>query len=129
MNSLAPASFATALLLSACGKGTAPLPTLLISYQLAATARVSFDSVAYENAQGQIVKVTAPTTNWGIAFPMSAYGYVQGTAWAVTTAASERASLRATWTQTGVRTDSDSSATTTTAPGRFTLQIVRRQVF
>jgi len=129
MNSLVPSTLATALLLSGCGAGTAPPPTLLISYQLFGSPLVSFDSLAYENAHGQIVKVTAPASDWAIAFPMPAYGYVQAAAWAVSTAANQHASLKATWTLVGERTDNDSSATTTAAPGGFTLQIVRRQVF
>ncbi|OLD00753.1 MAG: hypothetical protein AUI89_05655 [Gemmatimonadetes bacterium 13_1_40CM_3_65_8] len=128
MKSLLPSGLAAALL-SGCGKGTAPPPTFLISYVVAGTPRVTFDSVVYENAQGQIVKVIAPANDWGISFPMPAYGYVQGTAWAVATAANETASLKVRWTLTGVRTDSDSSTATTTAPNRFTLQIVRRQIF
>jgi len=128
MKSLLPCGLAAALL-SGCGKGTAPPPTFLISYVVAGTPRVTFDSVIYENAQGQIVKVVAPARDWGISFQMPAFGYVQATAWAVATAANETATLRVSWTVNGVRTDSDSSTATTTAPNRFTLQIVRRQIF
>ena len=128
MKSLLPSGLAAALL-SGCGKGTAPPPTFLISYVVAGTPRVTFDSVIYENAQGQIVKVVAPARDWGISFQMPAFGYVQATAWAVATAANETATLRVSWTVNGVRTDSDSSTATTTAPNRFTLQIVRRQIF
>jgi len=128
MKSLLPCSLAAALL-SGCGKGTAPPPTFLILYVVSAARRVTFDSVIYENAQGQIVKVVAPARDWGISFQMPAFGYVQATAWAVATAANETATLRVSWTVNGVRTDSDSSTATTTAPNRFTLQIVRRQIF
>ena len=128
MKSLLPCGLAAALL-SGCGKGTAPPPTFLISYVVAGTPRVTFDSVIYENGQGQIVKVVAPARDWGISFQMPAFGYVQATAWAVATAANETATLRVSWTVNGVRTDSDSSTATTTAPNRFTLQIVRRQIF
>jgi hypothetical protein len=129
MSSWVPSGLAVALLSIGCQSGTAPLPTLLISYQVAATANVSFDSVAYENAKGEIVVVAAPARNWAVSFPMTAYGYVQATAWSVASAANETASLKATWTLVGERTDHDSSGTTTSAPSRFTLQIVRRQVF
>jgi hypothetical protein len=36
--------------------------------------------------------------------------------------------LKATWTLSGVSSSSDSSGTTTSAPGRFTLDVAKHQI-
>jgi hypothetical protein len=77
---------------------------------------------------GTVVKVVAPDSGWGIAMSKPSGAYVQARAWAQATQGGERAVLTARWTISGVSTAADSSFTTTSAPGAFTLTVVRRTI-
>jgi hypothetical protein len=116
------------LLWIACSNTTTSPITYSVSYHLAGSAAVTYDSVKYEDAQGAVVKVFAPARDWSVAFPVSSGGYVQASAWGDATAGSQTASLKVTWTQSGVSTASDSSVAAISAPGTVTLTIARRQI-
>jgi hypothetical protein len=115
-------------LLTACGNASSGPTTFAVSYHLSTPGGITFDSVKYEDAQGTLVKITAPPTDWSVAFSPISGSYVQASAWAIASTGGARATLMATWTASGVSTASDSSATTTTAPGAFTLVITRRRI-
>src|SRR5712672_2702036 len=68
-------------LLAGC-KGTAPeLPQYIVSYALTASVQISCDSVKYKNAEGTVIKVTAPTLPWSVAYLGPTGTFVAGTAW------------------------------------------------
>lgn len=115
------------LLLIGCGE-IPSAPTYLVAYTLSGTFRITFDSLVYENAAGTLVKVVAPDSGWGAALSAPSGSYVQARAWAQATQGGERAVLTARWTISGVSTAADSSFTTTSAPGAFTLTVVRRTI-
>jgi hypothetical protein len=127
---IAPSAFTIcALLVSTACSNTATNPvTYSVSYHLAGSASVTFDSVKYEDAQGVTVRVLGPARDWSIAFPMNSGGYVQASAWGAASAGSQSASLKVTWTQSGVSTASDSSVAAISAPGTVALAIARRQI-
>ena len=83
------------------------------------------DSVLYQNAQGQIIKVTAPALPWSIAVSVPAGSSIQAAAWMVASSGGQTATLRMTWTIPGVSTAADSSIGTSTAPGAFMLGVSR----
>ena len=117
------------LLLVACSKPPSTGPRNYgVAYRVTGSAGISFDSGRYEDAQGTLVTVVAPAPNWAVGFPAMTGDSVQATAWVVASAGGLSASLRVMWTESGVSTQSDSSTTTTSAPGHFTLSIPRRQI-
>jgi hypothetical protein len=117
------------LILAACGKAASTAPSsFVVSYHLSGTSGVVFDSVKYHDAQGAMVKVSAPPANWSVVFTVNAGGYVGSDAWASATGAGQVASLQVTWTASGVSTASDSSSTTTSSAGSFMLSTPRHPI-
>lgn len=100
----------------------------VVSYGLTGAAGVTCDSVKYENALGDIVKVTSPALPWSYAYPAPPGTYLQTAAWLTATGSGQQAKLKATWTLSGVSTAGDSSFGTTTAAGKFTLLVSRRKL-
>jgi hypothetical protein len=103
-------------------------PTYTVAYRLTKTPEGSglrCDSLLYQNAQGQIIKVTAPALPWSIAVSVPAGSSIQATAWIVATGGGQTAKLRMTWTIPGVSTAADSSVGTSAAAGAFTLGVSR----
>jgi hypothetical protein len=117
------------LLVAACSDSTSGPTSYTVVYRLTASATgIAFDSVRYENPEGTLVKVATPPLNWMVIDTAVGGSYVQGTAWVQGSTAGATATLKVTWTQSGVSTASDSSKATTSAPGAFTLNIPRRQI-
>ncbi len=102
--------------------------TYAVAYRLTASAGVTFDSVKYEDAQGLFVTVVAPEPGWATGFSANTGSYVRATAWVLSSGSGASVALRVLWTESGVSTSSDSSTAVTAAPGRFTLDIPRRQI-
>jgi hypothetical protein len=103
-------------------------PGYTVSYQLTKTPEGSglrCDSVLYQTAQGQIIKVINPALPWSIAVSVPAGSSIQAAAWIVATGGGQTAKLRMTWTVPGVSTAADSSFGTSTAPGAFMLGVSR----
>lgn len=128
--SIPPIAFTSCVLflLTACSnKATGPV-TYSVSYHLAGSTSVTFDSVKYEDAQGALVRVVAPAPDWSVTFAMNSGDYVQASAWGIASAGGQSAILKVTWTQSGVSTASDSSIAAISAPGTFALAIARRQI-
>lgn len=108
-------------------KATDPA-TYTVSYHLAGSASITFDSVKYEDAQGGLVRVVAPARDGSVTCSMNSGGYIQGSAWGHALAGAQTANLKVTWTRSGVSTASDSSGAAISAPGAFALAILRRQI-
>ena len=127
---IAPSAFVTCalMLFAACSKTSTGPATYSVSYHLAGSASVAFDSVKYEDAQGTLVRVLAPARDWSVAFAENGGGYVTASAWGTASAGGQTATLKVIWTQSGVSTASDSSVAAISAPGTFALAIARRQI-
>lgn len=119
---------ACVFLLAACSDSPSGPPTYTVVYRLTASAGITFDSVKYEDPQGMLLKVAGPPSNWMIILTAGGGSYVQGTAWVQAQGSGATATLKVTWTQSGVSTASDSSTATTSAAGGFTLDIPRRRI-
>lgn len=118
-----------AVLLASTCELTQSNPTeYIVAYNLTAGSGVTCDSVKYENALGDIVRVDGPTLPWSYAYPGPPGTYLQARAWLTATASGQQAKLKATWTIAGVGSASDSSFGTTTAAGKFSLMVSRRQL-
>jgi len=116
------------LLVSACGPASPTAPTSYdVAYHLNGTVGVTFDSVTYEDAQGALVRVVGPAVGWSVAFPVMVGRYVRASAWGHALSG-QSATLKVTWTVSGVSTASDSSRATLSAAGGFTLDIARRRL-
>jgi hypothetical protein len=103
-------------------------PTYTVAYHLTKTPEGSglrCDSLLYQDAQGQLIKVTAPALPWSVAVSVPVGSSIQATAWVVATAGGQTAKLRMTWTIPGVSTAADSSVGTSSAAGAFTLAVSR----
>ena len=117
------------ILPTACGKAASTGPTSYdVSYRLSTTSAVIFDSVKYEDAQGVLVKVVAPPSNWGVALTVAAGGYVQASAWGLALSGEGSATLKVTWTASGISTASNSSTAAISSPGGFMLAVARRRI-
>jgi len=116
------------LLLPACSDTPHGPITYQVTYQLSGSAGITFDSVRYENTQGALVKVAAPSSGWFVAFSAMTGSYVQADAWTVASNGGASAKLKVTWTVNGVSTGADSSMATAAAPGAFTLVVSRRRL-
>ena len=120
-------TFAALLLATTCQLTQSNADGFVVSYSLTAAAGVSCDSVKYENATG-IVKVTSPPLPWQYGYMAPPQSHLQVVAWMTATGSGQQAKLKATWTLAGVSSAADSSFGTTTAPGKFTLAVGRRQL-
>jgi hypothetical protein len=117
------------ILLTACGKAASTGPTSYdVSYRLSTTTVVTFDSVKYEDAQGVLVKVVGPPANWAVVVTVAAGGYVQASAWGLALSSGGSATLKVTWTASGISTASDSSTAAISSPGGFMLAVARRRI-
>ena len=125
---LIPGAACLIVLWAACSDEPSAPASYTVVYRVTASANITFDSVKYENPEGTLVKVTSPAVNWLVIDTALDGTWVQGTAWGNAFAAGATATLKVTWTQSGVSTASDSSKTTASAPGVFTLNIPRRQI-
>ena len=118
-----------AALVAACGGSSGPaIPTYTISYVLTGDPLLQCDSVKYENVQGQIVLVAAPSLPWHASFAAQSGHYISATAWVRATNGGQEGKLKMSWTIPGVSTASDSSFGTSSAPGYFSLSVTRRQL-
>jgi hypothetical protein len=118
-------------LLFACSDGGPQVATYVVAYHLTKTPEASAlrcDSLAYENAQGQLIKVTNPALPWAVAFSAPSGSFVQASAWITATAGGQTATLKTTWTITGVSTAADSSVGVSSGAGAFTVGVSRRQL-
>jgi hypothetical protein len=120
--------FGALLLATTCQVADPNPQEYVVAYNLTASTGVTCDSVKYENALGEIVKVTSPTIPWGYAYSATPGTYLQAKAWITATASGQQAKLKATWTLTGVSSAADSSFGTTTAAGKFSLTVSRRRL-
>ena len=103
-------------------------PTYTVAYHLTKTPEGSglrCDSLLYQDAQGQLIKVTAPALPWAVAVSVPVGSSIRATAWMVATGGGQTAKLRITWTIPGVSTAADSSVGTSSAAGAFTLGVSR----
>ncbi|MDP3911948.1 MAG: hypothetical protein Q8Q14_16305 [Gemmatimonadales bacterium] len=114
------------LLTPACGEPPNSIRTYSVAYTIDHDAFVTFDSVKYLDANGVMQRVLNPTDSWGLAMSKETGEEVEAHAWGGATQGGQDATLRVTWTISGVSSEGDSSFTTTTAPGAFTLSIPRR---
>lgn len=115
-----------ALLAPACGDPPNTMRTYSIAYTIDHDGFVSFDSVKYLDVNGAMQRVLNPNDAWAVTMNKDTGEEVEAHAWGRATQGGQAAKLRVTWTISGVSTAGDSSFTTTTAPGVFTLDIVRR---
>jgi hypothetical protein len=123
-----PYSMCGALVLVLACSVTPSNPTYTVAYHLTKTPEGSglhCDSLLYQNAQGQIVKVTNPALPWSIAVSVPVGSSIQAAAWIVATGGGQTAKLRMTWTIPGVSTAADSSVGTSSAAGAFSLGVSR----
>ena len=118
---------AAVLFMSTCQVTQPSSAEYVVAYRLTAESGISCDSVKYENALGDIVKVTAPTLPWSYAYLGSVGTYLQATAWVTATGAGQEVKLKATWTAGG-RTAADSSFGSSGGAGKFTLSVARRRL-
>jgi hypothetical protein len=124
-----PAVLSVSILLVTACKITAPTaPTYVVAYHLTVTSGLRCDSVKYLAADGSIARVVSPALPWSVAFTAATGSSIQTTAWVVATASGETATLKMTWTISGVSTAKDSSTGTTSAAGAFMLAVARRQL-
>jgi hypothetical protein len=117
-----------ALILGLACTVTPSNPTYTVAYHLTKTPEGSglrCDSLLYQNAQGQLIKVTAPALPWSVAVSVPVGSSIQATAWIVASGGGETAKLRMTWTIPGASTAADSSVGTSSAAGAFTLVVSR----
>lgn len=114
------------LALPACGEPPNTMRTYTVAYTVDAGPNVTLDSVKYLDDNGIIQRVLNPTDTWGLALTMSTGEEVEAHTWGSASSGGQLAKLRVTWTISGVSSEGDSSFTTTTAPGAFTLSIPRR---
>ncbi|MGH7608094.1 MAG: hypothetical protein ACREME_12225 [Gemmatimonadales bacterium] len=112
----------------ACGESPTSIRTYIVAYTLTAGSFVTFDSVRYRDTEGVLQKVVNPALPWGVAMPMDTGEEVEAFAWGRATQGGQDAKLKVTWTISGVSTAGDSSFTRTTAPGDFTLVLVRHRI-
>jgi len=100
----------------------------VVAYTLTGAAGVTCDSLKYENAVGDIITITSPALPWGYAYSGPRGTYLQTAAWMRATGSGQQAKLKATWTLAGVSSAGDSSYGTSTAAGKFTLEVSRRRL-
>lgn len=112
--------------LAACGEPPNTIRTYITAYTIDHEAFVTFDSVKYLDVNGVLQKVLNPDDSWGLAMNKDTGEEVEAIAWGSASQGGQDAKLRVTWTISGVSTAGDSSFTTTSAPGAFTLSIPRR---
>jgi hypothetical protein len=74
-----------------------------------------------------LVTVPHPTTPWNLSLGVDAGGTVEAHAWGLGAPASS-AKLKATWTISGVSSQSDSSHVNFASPAYFTLDLARRVI-
>lgn len=116
------------VLVAACEDEPSGPPSYTVVYRLTASAGIAYDSVQYENPEGTVVKVAAPPLNWMVIDTALGGTWVQATAWVQAANTGATATLKVTWTNSGVSTASDSSKATASAAGAITLNIPRRQI-
>lgn len=115
-------------LAAACGSTGPNVPSFVVSYTLTRTLTLQCDSVKYETADGSIVRVVSPALPWSVGFTAPAGSSIQADAWVRASSSGQTATLKMTWTISGVSTASDSSTGTSTAPSAFMLSVARRQL-
>jgi hypothetical protein len=115
---------------AACGSSDPQIPTYVVAYHVTKTTvgPLTCDSVQYEDAAGQIVKVVSPALPWSVAITAQSGSYIQARAWITASAGGQTAKLKMTWTISGVSTAADSSMGTSTAANKFELAVARRQL-
>lgn len=119
---------AAAVLATTCELTPSNPQEFVVAYVLTGATGVTCDSVKYENALGDIVKVAGPALPWSYAYSGPPGTYLQAVAWMTASGSGQQAKLKATWTLTGVSTAADSSYGTTTAAGKFRLMVSRRKL-
>ena len=119
---------AAAVLATTCELTPSNPEEFVVAYSLSGASGVTCDSLKYENALGDIVKITSPALPWSYAYPGPPGTYLQAAAWMTATGSGQQAKLKATWTLAGVGSAGDSSYGTSTAPGKFTLVVSRRKL-
>jgi hypothetical protein len=115
-------------ILIACSNTPTSPASYVVAYEVTATAGASYDSVTYDDGHGSFVKVNVPSSGWLVAESVATGGTVEAHAWGVASGGGQAVKLKATWTLSGVSSSSDSSGTTTSAPGRFTLDVAKHQL-
>lgn len=114
--------------LLACSGSSPTDASFTVVYRLTAATGFTFDSVVYEDAHGNLVPVDAPSLPWQVVFTGDPSTYVQATAWGTAPGGGGTATLKVTWTESGVSTAGDSSSAVASAPGGVTLKIRRQQI-
>ena len=119
---------AAAVLATTCELTPSNPQEFVVAYSVTAATGVTCDSVKYENALGDIVKVTSPALPWSYAYSGPPGTYLQAVAWMTATGSGQQAKLKAKWTLSGISSAADSSYGTTTGAGKFTLAVSRRKL-
>lgn len=96
-----------------------------LHYELSLTGAATMDSVRYDDGSGAFVKVLAPPSGWQVLTSALAPGSVEVRGWG-TGATGSIVTLREQWSHvTGSGSAWDSATVVTTAPGVFSLSVMR----
>ena len=122
------AAVALGAAVASCSNASTSLATYVVAYEITASGGLLVDSVKYDDGHGTFIKVNGPSNGWLVTVSAATGGSVQASAWCRATGSGQAAKLKATWTQSGVSSFSDSSYTSASGPGAFTLAVSKHQL-